>query len=403
MKEVDNLNDNSMDDVYDNEESDSPSSPPRPTMKEVDNLNDNSMDDVYDNEETDSITSTKSKPQSTRCSTSSTSPGLLAAATNVKQLKAAKQSRPRCDRSISPYAKDPNFPDFNMKQTKYGNNKLVYQGYSFTQDNVKYTSGKARKNWKCCNKQCSMRAITTDFYKPCAVELSNDRGSAVHHECHEPNIDKLIAEDATSEMYDRIETTQEKPRTIITDVMSKLQNGSGIHLADPRNIATVLRRKKNAKYGPAASTLADITVPLPQTVTLNGDRPFVLKDSGADDPERIIMFSTARNLSCLVEPETVNEGGPNSRQIREWFIDGTFNIAPALFTQMFTFQKVKNGYNLPLVYALLTDKKSNTYRRMFDYLAEAISGDERIRRRYGDLDWTNLIWRCDFEKSIWKG
>ncbi|KAM7284832.1 uncharacterized protein ISCGN_001926 [Ixodes scapularis] len=51
--------------------------------------------------------------------------------------------------------------------------------------------------------------------------------------------------------------------------------------------------------------------------TAKGDS-FLLHDSGEGDGERILIFATERNLSCLAQATT-------------WFADGIFKVTPAQF------------------------------------------------------------------------
>ena len=49
-------------------------------------------------------------------------------------------------------------------------------------------------------------------------------------------------------------------------------------------------------------------------------------------------------------------------------MDGAFKISPRLFTKLFTLHIVYLGFYIPVVYALLKDKSSNTYYQMFEVL-----------------------------------
>jgi len=70
-----------------------------------------------------------------------------------------------------------------------------------------------------------------------------------------------------------------------------------------------LRRCKNTPpVNP--STLAEIIIIEPYTFTLS-NHPFLLYDSGTDDANIIILFSTEQNLKILASDQC------------HWFIDGT--------------------------------------------------------------------------------
>lgn len=84
---------------------------------------------------------------------------------------------------------------------------------------------------------------------------------------------------------------------------------------------------------------------------------FLLYDSVKEDTNRIILFATNANLALLEE-------FPN------WSCDGTFNIAPIFFTQVYTLHILIDGKALPMIYALLCTKKKETYLKFFQKLKE---------------------------------
>jgi len=51
-----------------------------------------------------------------------------------------------------------------------------------------------------------------------------------------------------------------------------------------------------------------------------------------------------------------------------WFFDGTFSVAPPIFTQLYTIHEVYYSNVIPNVYILLPDKKEKTHRHMFEIL-----------------------------------
>ena len=48
-----------------------------------------------------------------------------------------------------------------------------------------------------------------------------------------------------------------------------------------------------------------------------------------------------------------------------WCGDGTFKAAPELFTQLYTIHGIKSGYTVPCVYALLPNKRKESYVQLF--------------------------------------
>jgi hypothetical protein len=82
---------------------------------------------------------------------------------------------------------------------------------------------------------------------------------------------------------------------------------------------------------------------------------FILCDSGAEDVAHLLVFGTAQNVQILCSSWRL-------------FIDGTFKLALRLYYQMYTIHAMKADHVFPLVYALLPDKKSRTYKLLFQAL-----------------------------------
>ena len=70
--------------------------------------------------------------------------------------------------------------------------------------------------------------------------------------------------------------------------------------------------------------------------------------------DRVIVFSTTKNFEIL-------------KNSTEWYCDGTFDVSPLLFKQVYTINVIMNGKNLPMVYALLPHKQETTYNIFFKY------------------------------------
>jgi len=73
------------------------------------------------------------------------------------------------------------------------------------------------------------------------------------------------------------------------------------------------------------------------------------------------MFGTTENLTLL-------------QQNDHWFIDGTFKVAPTLFTQVFTIHALINNSAYPLVYVLLPNKTEHGYELVMQKILELQPG-----------------------------
>jgi len=76
----------------------------------------------------------------------------------------------------------------------------------------------------------------------------------------------------------------------------------------------------------------------------------------------------------------------------QWFIDGTFKMAPCKFKQVVTIIVRYEGYNVPCVYFLLNSKAEILYKSAFSHLKNLIEGHK--------LTPAIKSFMCDFEKAI---
>ena len=103
----------------------------------------------------------------------------------------------------------------------------------------------------------------------------------------------------------------------------------------------------------------DIPV-IPQTYQLtNGGAQFHLFDSGAEDENRILIFSTQEAIQLLARNE-------------HWFMDGTFKLCPQIFHQIYTIHTLINNPVFPCLFVLLPSKTENIYTRLLTEVCNAV-------------------------------
>ena len=138
---------------------------------------------------------------------------------------------------------------------------------------------------------------------------------------HAPDPERNEVQKTVAEIRRRATTTVERPRQIIqqSSLGISLQTASMLPSYTASQRAIERRRKRNDFPGSNVTSLSGIAIPETLTKSARGTS-FLLWDAGADDDARILMFGTNENLSLLQQHE-------------HWFIDGTFKVAPTLFTQ----------------------------------------------------------------------
>ena len=82
---------------------------------------------------------------------------------------------------------------------------------------------------------------------------------------------------------------------------------------------------------------------------------FLLHDSGPDHLPRMIIFATDEALEILSSSD-------------HWFGDGTFEVGPFIFLQLYTIHDIRNGRLIPCAFALLPNKRQVTYNRLTFYI-----------------------------------
>ena len=55
------------------------------------------------------------------------------------------------------------------------------------------------------------------------------------------------------------------------------------------------------------------------------------------------------------------------------YVDGTFDYCTKFFLQLFTIHGCLNGHYVPLVFCVLPDKATETYRKCFEFVTEKCS------------------------------
>ena len=96
---------------------------------------------------------------------------------------------------------------------------------------------------------------------------------------------------------------------------------------------------------------------------MSGEQFFLQQEGDAD---KILIFATNKNLHLLAEAKSI-------------YVDGTFEVCPRLFFQVFTINAFIQGQQFPLVYGLLPRKSRDVYNRFFMCIKEeALKCDLRI-------------------------
>ena len=136
-----------------------------------------------------------------------------------------------------------------------------------------------------------------------------------------------------------------------------------------------INRKKNQAAPSSPATTADIVIPEEYKRDCAG-RLFLQHDTTTEDGHRILIFSTNGVLDAV-----------NTSTINTLLLDGTFKSSPTLFRQVWVIRGRIGEFYIPILYALLEDKRPKSYTAVLEFL----------HSRCPLINPVNII--CDFEKA----
>ena len=149
-------------------------------------------------------------------------------------------------------------------------------------------------------------------------------------------------------------------------------------LGNPDTVKRSLRRER-AKHMPKnPASLSELMLDGEWTTTVDGD-PFVIYDNGVDSSARMLVFGTDLGLRHLASSDS-------------WFMDGTFDVAPLLFTQLYVIRVPLGESAVTCVYAFLPNKHQETYEELFSAI------QDRCTELGFNVDPTTVT--MDFEQAV---
>lgn len=152
--------------------------------------------------------------------------------------------------------------------------------------------------------------------------VGNNVNKVLDHS-HAPDVRNGNVRRVMANMRNQAVVTTEPPRKILRNTTCLIGRVSSVELPSSPNVTRCIRRirKKIGGHPKNPQTLAELVIDGDRLVTLKGD-PFVFYDNEFNG-KRMVIFTTNTNLSFLSYCE-------------EWYMDGTFDVAPILFKQLYT-------------------------------------------------------------------
>ena len=201
--------------------------------------------------------------------------------------------------------------NYTLLTTERNGAKLEFENFTYTKkrknENTQITT------WRCTDRRCkgTGKTIEGSF----EFLLTNP-----HY--HEANPAKKELVEIEKAIENRAVQSLEPPRVV---VQMSTNNSTGEAVAQMPNQRTMVRRiqrRRVVAHIPNPLSTSVLNVPDDLKTTIRGE-PFYAFDSGKENPNRFIIFTTTQNLDEL-------------EFSAKWAVDGTFAVCPSLFYQLYT-------------------------------------------------------------------
>lgn len=271
-------------------------------------------------------------------------------------------------------------PAREVQLTKTNKNKdlAVVLGQGYLLDRRK----DSRFYWRCqefYKESCRARLITE------LVSEGNHRYVSESGEhAHKPSPTKKGRLDALDTIKRKARTTRDKPATIITETHQALSREELATVPSTSAQRQRIIRARRSRHGGSRiepATLDQLVIPDSLKVTPTGEN-FLIADSHLDNGQRVISFSTPRNIRLLARSDVV-------------IMDGTFYVVPNLFYQLYSLFGMAGVGTcrraFPLVFALMSSKTTALYKRLLQDIKEYCLSQ--------NLEFSPRFILTDFEKA----
>ena len=249
----------------------------------------------------------------------------------------------------------------SSRTKKDGSSSHILIDDEFYEYKMGYRSSSDRITWRCNNTQfpnCPGTVYTYGLVRPIIDGKDHEHSNSIKTKV------KIIKTNIREMAASQPDT---KPRKIIMECQKNLPEEVAANLptySASRQLCRLNRVDKYKSYE-IPSDLSFELHPDFKTIKRNDDdeEMFLIFDNydpESENENRILIFSTNKNLQLL-------------NYYRHWLCDGTFDASPKIFKQLFSIHVIKNMKNLPLVYALLSDKRQDSYTKVFDVLKKKLS------------------------------
>ncbi|PSN38021.1 hypothetical protein C0J52_24135 [Blattella germanica] len=195
---------------------------------------------------------------------------------------------------------------------------LIKDGYCYHHHS--YNKDKSRIYWRCENRStCNARCITNVDLQNIIIYKIN---LAAH--LHPPDGAAMQAKEVVQRIKQKAsESPNEAPDEVMRQGMEGVVNEEIlVKMPDRQNIKKMINLQQNRNRPVVPRSILDVNINHPYNVTKSNEQ-FLLYDSGRENSDRLLIFSTGNNMRLLAASDII-------------LSDGTFKSVPPQFMQLYT-------------------------------------------------------------------
>lgn len=242
-----------------------------------------------------------------------------------------------------------------------GGVKIAFQGYCYVKEK---TLKNGNISYKCDypNRQCKGRLTTDAENKVLSQQDHNMHApdqTAVEVKINQARFKKTAAEHSATPLSALLNAETAK---IHQEIQGYMPSDNAMKRSGQR-----IRRKD---FPPEPTGPQDVVFEA-NWCKVNGDDWVLHQDASDENP--CIVLATKANLRYL-------------KQSSVWYGDGTFDVSPKMFYQMYTIHCPVMGKVLPMVYCLMSNKTADSYRKVFNILNTNMANGALVNKFRADLE-----------------
>ena len=229
-----------------------------------------------------------------------------------------------------------------------GGSKLCFEGYTYTKKSVSKTT----IQWECSQRKAYVckGKVTTDSQVARVIRT-------IEHS-HDANLERVEATKIIASIKESAGTRRATPAQLYADHTQYATAHIRAEIGHQDAVKRTIRREKAKHLPKSPVSLSDLEVTGEWTTTGGVDKEdFLIHDSGPESASRILVFASQSALTHLASAD-------------KWYMDGTFDVAPLLFQQLYVIRAPLGESAVSCVYAFLPNKLQTTYE---EFLTAVIS------------------------------